>query len=237
MSIESRSVKYAKALGQWQAGKMLGTGSGGKSAVFSIYRDNGGWREYSALKVICLIEEYGSHEELTALRKDEFSTAVREQRSQADQEVRLMDQLRGKTNIVDYQDHVFHSWHDDTGFGVDLLIRMEKLTDLRSRLRKGEALSEQEIIRVGRDICQALVVCHSKNILHRDIKPENIFVSDKGAFKLGDFGVAKKLGVRSASLSWKGTPNYMAPEVYTLSKTGLDGAVRADIYSLGMVLY
>ena len=233
MSIESRSVQYGSIFGQWHIEKLLGTGSGGKSAVFSIYRDNGGWREYSALKVICLIEEYGSHEELTALRKDEFSTAVREQRSQADQEVRLMDQLRGKTNIVDYLDHRFHSWHDDTGFGVDLLIRMEKLTDLRSRMRRGEILSQQEILRVGQDICQALAICHGKNILHRDIKPENIFFNEDGDYKLGDFGISRILDNSQAMASTGiGTLPYLAPE-----QTSGSYDERVDIYSLGLVLY
>ena len=233
MSIESRSSQYGSIFGQWHIEKLLGTGSGGKSAVYSIYRDNNGWREYSALKAVCIIEERGSREELSALRRDEYSTAVREQRAHADQEVRLMDQLRGKTNIVDYQDHVFHSWHDDTGFGVDLLIRMEKLTDLRSRLRKGEALSEQEIIRVGRDICQALVVCHSKNILHRDIKPENIFFNQDGDYKLGDFGISRILdSAQSMASTGIGTLPYLAPE----QNSGRYDE-RVDIYSLGLVLY
>lgn len=234
MSIESRSQQYGSIFGQWHIEKLLGTGSGGKSAVFSIYRDNEGWMEHSALKVVCLIQEYGSHEELSARRRDEYSTAVREQRAQADQEVRLMDQLRGKTNIVDYQDHAFHSWHDDNGFGVDLLIRMEKLTDLRSRIRRGELFSQAEILRVGRDICRALVVCHGKSIIHRDIKPENIFFNRDGDYKLGDFGISRILdntqgGVASTGI---GTLPYLPWE----QASGRYDE-RVDIYSLGMVLY
>ena len=58
-----------------------------------------------------------------------------------------------------------------------------------------------DIISMAKDICKALDYCHSRNILHRDIKPENIFVDTEGNFKLGDFGVAKKLERTQASMS------------------------------------
>lgn len=233
MSIESRSMQYGGIFGDWHIEKILGTGSGGKSAVFSLYRDNNGWREYSALKVVSLIEERGSQEALPEFRRNEYSTAVREQRKSADQEVRLMDQLRGKTNIVDYLDHRFFSWSDNSGFGVDLLIRMEQLTDLRSQLQQGTIYSEAEIIKIGKDICQALIICHGKNILHRDIKPENIFFNADRDFKLGDFGISRIMDVSSSHASTGiGTPQYWAPEQISGSYDA-----RVDIYSLGLVLY
>ena len=233
MSIESRSMQYGGIFGDWHIEKILGTGSGGKSAVFSLYRDNNGWREHSALKVVSLIEERGSQDALPEFRRNEYSTAVREQRASADQEVRLMDQLRGKTNIVDYLDHRFFSWSDSSGFGVDLLIRMELLTDLRSQLQQGNLYSEAEIIKIGKDICQALMICHGKNILHRDIKPENIFFNADKDFKLGDFGISKIMDVSASHASTGiGTPQYWAPEQISGSYD-----VRVDIYSLGLVLY
>jgi serine/threonine protein kinase len=94
-------------------------------------------------------------------------------------------------------------------------------------------LSEAEVIKVGQDICSALELCSRQNIIHRDIKPENIFVSYFGDFKIGDFGVARRLEKADASLSRKGSPNYMAPEVDLSGK--YDATV--DIYSLGLVLY
>ena len=94
-------------------------------------------------------------------------------------------------------------------------------------------LTEAEIVKLGIDICTALEVCSKKEIIHRDIKPENIFVNDFGDFKLGDFGIARKLEGQISNLSRKGTPNYMAPEVFN----GKDYDARADIYSLGIVLY
>lgn len=62
----------------------------------------------------------------------------------------------------------------------------------------------------------------------------NIFVSDKGEYKIGDFGVSKVLKDSSKAESLKGTPNFLAPEVY-LGKEGYTKSV--DLYSLGIVLY
>lgn len=234
MSIESRSAKYCNALGQWQAAGILGTGSGGKSAVFSICRDNGGWQEYSAMKVITLLEERGSYGALPAFRQAEYTAAEQQVCQQATREVQLMEQLRGKTNIVDYLEHRFMRWQDANGFGIDLVIQMEQLTDLRSQLRQGRQFSPEEIRRIARDLCQALILCHGKHILHRDIKPENIFFNTDNDYKLGDFGIARIMNdtpSRRASTG-VGTAAYAPPEQ---SSGSYDH--RVDIYSLGLVLY
>ena len=94
-------------------------------------------------------------------------------------------------------------------------------------------MSEKDVLRLGFDICTALEVCSKKGIIHRDIKPDNIFVDEYGKFKLGDFGVARQLERSLNGMSRKGTYSYMAPEVYR--EEHYDG--RADIYSLGMVMY
>lgn len=238
MSIESRSQQYGSIFGDWHIGRKLGSGTNGQSAVFELYRDHEGWREYSALKVISLIEERGRQETMPLFQRNDYSTASRERRSQAEQEVRLMDQVRGKTNIVDYLDHKFFDWSDESGFGTDLLIRMELLSDLRSlikdRIKEDKCFTEREIIKIGRDLCQALVICHGKKILHRDIKPENVFINNDGDYKLGDFGVSRILNNTSAALASTGigTPAYSAPEQFAGRYDH-----RVDIYSLGLVLY
>lgn len=82
-------------------------------------------------------------------------------------------------------------------------------------------------------MCKALELCQRYNIIHRDIKPENIFVSDTGAFKLGDFGIARTAEKTMSGMSKKGTYSYMAPEVYRGSAYGFS----VDTYSLGVVMY
>ena len=233
MSIESRSRQYGVVFDHWQIKEFLGSGSGGKSAVFRLSRMDSSWGG-SALKVINLIEEKGNINSVSAYRRNEYEQAKNECRKAAEQEVRLMDEMHGNTNIVDYLDHKFVDWSDETGFGCDMLIRMELLEDLRGKLREGCRYSEKDILKIGRDICTALVLCHRKGILHRDIKPENIFINSDGNFKLGDFGVSRILSSAPAAVASTGigTPEYAAPEQFTGPHDK-----RVDIYSLGLVLY
>lgn len=234
MSIESRSHQYGSVFGQWQIQKPLGTGSGGKSAVFLLKRKGPDWDELCALKVICLIEEEGFFQNLSSFRQKEYQEALSARKQAAITEVKLMAQLRGNTNIVDYLDYQFEEWADETGFGCDLLIRMEYLAGLRSDLRNGRLFDSQEIVQIGTDLAAALILCHSKNILHRDIKPENIFYNANGNFKLGDFGISRIIDASpdASATTGIGTREYAAPEQdkgqYNL---------LVDIYSLGIVLY
>lgn len=233
MSIESRSRQYGVVFDHWRIKEFLGSGSGGKSAVFKLRRADASWGE-SALKVINLIEERGNEASLTVYRRNEYEQAKMACKKAAEREVQYMDELRGNSNIVDYLDHKFVDWSDESGFGCDMLIRMELLEDLRSRLRNGNQYSQKEILKIGRDICMALVLCHRKGIIHRDIKPENIFINSYGNYKLGDFGVSRILSNAPSAMASTGigTPEYAAPEQFS---GGHDK--RVDIYSLGLVLY
>jgi hypothetical protein len=111
--------------------------------------------------------------------------------------------------------------------------------NLRQRLRAGR-LQPQEALQIIARICDALEYAHEEGIVHRDIKPENILLDKKGRVKIADFGLVKLLAHKTAQYTltgpWQvvGTPHYMAPEQMD-NVPILDH--RADIYSLGVMLY
>ncbi len=110
-------------------------------------------------------------------------------------------------------------------------------TSLRQLLDQVGTLPVDRAVRIALDIARALDAVHEHDIVHRDLKPSNIMVSRRGVPKVADFGIAQA-GHESqrthATTSHPGTPLYMAPEQRSGSGY-LDG--RADLYSLGAILY
>ncbi|MBZ0153222.1 MAG: serine/threonine protein kinase, partial [Planctomycetes bacterium] len=111
--------------------------------------------------------------------------------------------------------------------------------NLRSLLAQGSLRSGDVLAFVGQ-LCDALQYAHDHGIVHRDIKPEHILVDGDGRVRIADFGLAKLVvpGASAAQLTQTnqhlGTPLYMAPEQMT-APSKVDH--RADLYSLGVVVY
>jgi len=129
--------------------------------------------------------------------------------------------------------------------GIYFLV-MEYLNgqDLHEILTDKGRLDMDEVERIFVDICNALDYAHGSTykLIHRDLKPQNVFVCEDGTSKVMDFGIAKILDketmdqISSLTSSGQslGTLEYMAPE----QRKGLDTVdARADIYSLGLILY
>lgn len=150
-------------------------------------------------------------------------------------EILTMKKYQGLSHFVSMEDCKIIS-RPDGEIGQWILIRMEKLKSFISYI-SDKTLSENEVIQLGLQICDALSVCHADGVLHRDIKPDNIFVNDRSSsgilYKLGDFGIAVKMQSVSAPLSMQGALGYMAPEIIQ----GKPYDQRVDIYSLGLTLY
>ncbi len=129
-----------------------------------------------------------------------------------------------------------------------LLMEFVDGVNLRQAM-KAERFTPEQALAIVPPVCEALQYAHEHGIVHRDVKPENLLLDKDGRVKIADFGIAKMLG-RSTDISVcesndaragvptsrsepGGTPAYMAPEQKAHRVTDH----RADIYSLGVVLY
>ena len=115
-----------------------------------------------------------------------------------------------------------------------------------TRYSDERALSIEGRLRLFQQVCDAVQHAHMRGLLHRDLKPSNILVAagadDRPEVKVIDFGVAKALTARLTERTvftetgqMIGTPEYMSPE--QAEPDALDVDTRADVYSLGVVLY
>ena len=139
--------------------------------------------------------------------------------------------------------HVFDAGATETGrpFFVMEFVEGEPLTQFCDRAH----LTIAERVALFIDVCRAVQHAHQKGIVHRDLKPSNILVTlqdGRPAAKIIDFGIAKAIEKPLTDQTFAtglgqfvGTPAYMSPE--QLGLTGQDVDTRADIYSLGVLLY
>ena len=127
-------------------------------------------------------------------------------------------------------------------FFVMELVRGERITDYCD----GRRLRVRERLELFIQVCLAVQHAHQKGILHRDLKPSNVLVSFQDGVatpKIIDFGVAKAVSAHAADEpvdtlapdQFIGTPAYMSPEQAEPGRSDVD--TRADIYSLGALLY
>ncbi len=111
---------------------------------------------------------------------------------------------------------------------------------LRDEMERLETLPLEKVVRYLDQVAAALDFAHEHGVVHRDIKPANILMTTDGRLLLTDFGLVKIVAEGQAPQARLtgvgvpvGTPDYMAPE--QVIGEGVDG--RADLYSLGVILY
>jgi tetratricopeptide (TPR) repeat protein/tRNA A-37 threonylcarbamoyl transferase component Bud32 len=107
--------------------------------------------------------------------------------------------------------------------------------DLRSSIRRFGQLPIGKSISITKQICEGLAEAHRLGVIHRDLKSNNIMIDKEGNVRIMDFGIARSLkgkGITEAGVMI-GTPEYISPE----QVEGKEVDQRADIYSLGVVLY
>jgi eukaryotic-like serine/threonine-protein kinase len=128
---------------------------------------------------------------------------------------------------------VFDSGSDDgTHFIVTELVEGETLAD---RLRRDGPMPPADAVAVAVDIARALAAAHTRGLIHRDIKPGNVMLLPDGRVKVVDFGIARAAGSDTLTNTGVvlGSTAYLSPE----QAGGQPVDERADLYSLGCVLY
>lgn len=129
--------------------------------------------------------------------------------------------------------------HGESGGLFYLIMEYVDGVNLRQAMRAGRFNPEQALAIVP-GICDALQAAHAQGVWHRDIKPENILLDRDGKVKIADFGIARIVGDPQQDFTLTMTGNalgsaaYMAPEQHEKPH---DVDHRADIYSLGVVIY
>lgn len=212
----------------------IGSGSEGRTTVYKVDQD--------AVKVIfCQVERY-SGEKL----KEEEKSFLHKVKENLSSRPTLINEIKcwitvtkSANNIIPMYGFKLFSWvcPEYNRIGVDCAVEMALAECMADLKKKPE--SQDDILQVGIDLSTALIALHKNNLIHRDIKPANIFLYDE-KFCLGDFGIAIDRnnpqylqGGYHREEDAKGTHAYAAPE----QEKGEQVDYRADIYSLGLVLY
>jgi tRNA A-37 threonylcarbamoyl transferase component Bud32 len=198
------------------AGQNLGSyslleviGGGGMATVYKAYQSSAD--RFVAVKVI---------------RADLSRDA--ELRARFEREARTIARLEHPTILPIYD----VGEQDGTPF---LVMRYVEGGSLSDRISAGRLPLRQAVDYIAQ-LGEALAYAHQQGIIHRDIKPANILITSRGHVLLSDFGIAKILADDSGLTATGmpvGTPFYMAPEQIQ----GQPVDARADVYSLGIVLY
>lgn len=103
-------------------------------------------------------------------------------------------------------------------------------------LKERGAVPWEDVVRYGKQVCEALQYAHEQGIIHRDLKPANLLLTNDGTLKLSDFGIARDNDATALTAAGRtvGTYAYMAPEQI---KGNPPISHKTDLYALGCVLY
>jgi len=214
-SLETRLRSGSPLWGRWRLGERLYRSAG--CSVYALSDGEGGGFP-CVVKAVTLL---GRGESL-ATRLDE-----------AREELDALRRFRDCANVVTLYDEALLPLYEDGELsGWDVLLRMERLDCLAELLREGETFSDAQIRVLANDIAAALSEIHRAGLIHRDVKPANLYRTAGGRWQLGDFSIARRS--RAGLLeTMAGTAAYLAPEA---ARGGAYDS-RADLYSLGIVLY
>lgn len=107
--------------------------------------------------------------------------------------------------------------------------------NLKEHVRRHSPLSPMQAFQIASQICDGVQAAHLQGVIHRDLKSQNVIINSANQIKIIDFGLAHTAQLQGMTATGliMGTPEYMAPE----QVAGKRVDERADIYSLGIILY
>lgn len=157
-----------------------------------------------------------------------------------DSELSFKNEMRtamkvGGSNVIRYE--YVHDGDDFPELPPYIIMEYANGGTLASVIEKkqqtGSFYTNDELIGLFRQLATGMSQVNAC-LVHRDVKPDNILLCDD-TFKISDFGLSKIAaeGTRTLSFKGAGTPLYMAPEAWDLSKN----TIQMDIYSMGIVFY
>lgn len=198
--------------GRWRLNAFVGQGAFGQ--VFKAEDESTVGLGSAAVKVL--------HPNTSPQERNEFLN-----------EVKKIAAMR-HSNLVAYMDSGIHTTPDGTPRTYLVTEFAENSLDKYVEAQPGGRLSLADADAVLSDIAAGLAHLHRRNLVHRDLKPANVLLSD-GEWKLADFGLARDLtatGHYHHGDLVRGTPKYMAPELFEVDKA----SAKVDVYSVGVLM-
>ena len=130
-------------------------GEGQFSKVYTIEQEMNNTKVYRALKYI----DYSSLKNNQVLLNE------------VKKEIEIIKIVNNHPNIIEYYDY------NDNEMTNSIFITMELLTNIKTYFQD-KSITQAEVVKIGKDMCNALKIFHSNNLIHSDIKPSNIFINN-----------------------------------------------------------
>lgn len=229
----NRLKSYEPLWEQWEIDSFVAKGA--SSTVFKLKRiSSDNIDEYSAVKVISI-----NAENETGLSQKAKLSSVHDKHISAENEISNMYKLNDCPYVVHCNNYYIKDIFDEHAnpIGFDILIHMNYYICLTNHLIDNDiVLTEDEVLKLAKQVGIALKAAHYNNIIHRDIKPDNIFIDENKNYLLGDLGVSKQINNETSFYTIAGTEPYVAPEQLKVDNINKQYKT-SDIYSFGIVLY
>ncbi len=227
MAIVNRTEAVRLVFGSWKIADLISGSPDGLDATFLLNPLNAGTNNL-ALRVANMITIEGDKSALPKEKQSEYETFRAALRQNSVNELKaIMDSLGNNAFIVKAINIAARDFKELDSFGLDLHWTTEHIYNVRTYMSNGIKLSEGDVIKIGKDICSALILAHDNGIIHRNIKPDTIYVGQKN-YKLGDFGITDTIDNIITANKFYAAPGQIE---------GTDYTNLVDIYSLGLSLY